>query len=125
MNNAYLIDTHVLLWWLSDDGQLIQKTKNLIEDPDNSIIVSAASIWEIAIKKSLNKLKAPDNLKDVLKANNVTFLPISVDHALYVECLPNIHYDPFDRLLIAQCNLENLTLITTDKTIIKYKIKCK
>ena len=124
MNNAYLIDTHILLWWLANDKQLIQKIKALIEDPDNHILVSAASIWEIAIKKSLNKLKSPDNLKEVLQANNITFLSISVEHALYTQYLPTIHYDPFDRLLVAQCHLENLTLVTADKTIPEYKIKC-
>ena len=124
MSNMYLIDTHILLWWLSDDKKLTKKVRDLIADPENYISVSTVSLWEIVIKKSLGKLKAPKNLKEIIEDSNIEFLTMSEDHALYVEHLPNIHHDPFDRLLIAQCIVEDLVFVTTDKIIPKYKIKC-
>lgn len=124
MNNTYLLDTHILLWWLANDKKLTKKISALIENPDNYILVSAVSIWEIAIKKSLKKLKAPDNLKEALEVNDFHLLSMTADHALQIEHLPNHHNDPFDRLLIAQCQVEGLTFITADKIIPKYKIKC-
>lgn len=122
--NKYLIDTHILLWWLSNDEKLTKKVRSLIADPDHLIMVSAVSAWEIAIKKSLKKLKAPDNLKEILETNDIELLPMTIDHALQVEHLPAIHNDPFDRLLIAQCMVEGLIFITADRIIPKYKIKC-
>lgn len=124
MNNTYLIDTHILLWWLSDDKKLSKKVRELIADSDNRILASSVSVWEIAIKKSLKKLKVPDNLKKIMEASDIEFLPITADHAWYVERLPLIHPDPFDRLLIAQCMVEDLTFITADKIIPTYQIKC-
>ena len=122
--SGYLLDTHILLWWLSDDKKLGKKRRDLIIKPSNHIIVSTASIWEIVIKKSLNKLKAPDNLKEILYENDFEVLSITPDHALYLEQLPAIHNDPFDRLLIAQSICEDLTLVTADEIIPKYKIDC-
>jgi PIN domain nuclease of toxin-antitoxin system len=122
--NMYLLDTHILLWWLSDDKKLTKKLRSLIENPDNHILVSSVSIWEIVIKKSLNKLKAPDNLKEILDTDDFEILPMTSDHALCVEHLPLIHHDPFDRLLIAQCIVDDLVFVTADKIIPKYKINC-
>ncbi|HJM68338.1 MAG TPA: type II toxin-antitoxin system VapC family toxin [Candidatus Babeliales bacterium] len=119
---SYLLDTHILLWWLSSDEKLPAKTKELIEDPSNHIIVSAVSIWEIVIKKSLKKLKAPDNIKDILEENHIETLPITADHALFLQSLPYIHQDPFDRLLISQALVEDLVFVTVDKMILKYSI---
>ncbi len=124
MKNAYLIDTHILLWWLSYDKMLSKKMIELIENPDNAIYISSGSIWEIVIKKTLGKLKAPSNLVETLQMNDLKTLPITVEHALKVEHLPTIHHDPFDRILIAQCMVENLTMITTDPMITRYKVKC-
>lgn len=124
MNNTYLIDTHILLWWLSDDKKLSKKVRDLIADADNRILASAVSVWEIAIKKSLKKLKVPDNLSKIIETSDIEFLPVTVDHAWYVERLPLIHHDPFDRLLIAQCLVEELTFVTVDKIIPTYKIMC-
>jgi PIN domain nuclease of toxin-antitoxin system len=124
MNDAYLIDTHILLWWLSHDKMLSKKMIELIQNPDNTIFVSSGSIWEIVIKKSLGKLKAPSNLMETLRMNDLKALPITLDHVLQVEHLPTIHHDPFDRILIAQCMVENLTMVTTDLVIPQYKIKC-
>ncbi len=122
--SLYLIDTHILLWWLSDDKKLTKKIKAILSNPDNEIIVSAVTLWEIAIKKSLNKLKTPDFLKEVLHENSFKILPMTGDHALYVEHLPHIHSDPFDRLLIAQSIVEKVPLITKDPMIHKYKVSC-
>ena len=122
--NHYLLDTHILLWWLSDDKKLDKKIRDLIAKPTTRIFVSTVSIWEIVIKKSLNKLKAPDNLKEMLYENDFEILPITADHALYLEHLPAIHNDPFDRLLIAQSIVEDLIIITVDEIIPKYMVHC-
>lgn len=122
--NTYLIDTHILLWWLFNDKRLTKNVRELIIDPDNHLFVSSVSIWEIMIKKSLNKLEAPDNLQEVLDENGIECLPMTIDHALLVQHLPTIHNDPFDRLIIAQCIVEDLILVTADKLICKYNIKC-
>ena len=121
---TYLIDTHILLWWLSNDKKLVKKIRDLIANPDNQILVSAVTVWEIVIKKSLNKLKAPDNLKEILLANDFKLLPMNLEHALYIEYLPPIHHDPFDRLLIAQSIVENVVFVTADKIIPQYHLTC-
>ena len=121
---TYLIDTHILLWWLSNDKKLTKKVKDLIANPENDILVSSVSIWEIVIKKSLNKLNVPDNLKEIVDTSDMKFLSMTVYHALYLENLPPIHSDPFDRLLIAQCIVEDLIFVTADKIIPKYKVNC-
>jgi PIN domain nuclease of toxin-antitoxin system len=120
----YLLDTHILLWWLSDDHKLGKARRDLIIKSTNHIIVSTVSIWEIVIKQSLNKLKAPDNLKEVLSENEFEILAIVPDHVLYLKNLPAIHNDPFDRLLISQSIYEDLTFVTADEIIPKYKIDC-
>ncbi len=122
--NSYLIDTHILLWWLSDDKKLTKKIKLLIARPHNQIFVSSVSLWEIVIKKTLGKLEVPDDLKEAVDGSDIKLLSMTADHALYVEHLPLIHNDPFDRLLIAQCIVEDLIFITADKIIPQYKIKC-
>lgn len=122
--NSYLLDTHILLWWLADDEKLTQGVRKLVSDPNNNIIVSAVSIWEVVIKKSLNKLDAPDDLIAILEGNNIEILPMTADHAMLVGCLPLIHSDPFDRLLIAQCMFEDLIFVTHDGIIPKYNIEC-
>jgi PIN domain nuclease of toxin-antitoxin system len=121
---AYLLDTHILLWWLFNDKKLTKDVKELIEDVDNDIVVSAVSIWEIVIKKSANKLEVPDNLQEILHENEIRLLSMKAEHAFYLEQLPKLHSDPFDRLLIAQCVVENLVFVTADKIIPHYKIKC-
>lgn len=122
--NRCLLDTHIILWWLSDDKKLDKKIRDIITDSRNNILVSSVSVWEIVIKKSLNKLTIPDNFIETLQANNFNFLPMLPSHALEVQRLPSIHTDPFDRLLIAQCIVEDLIFVTTDSIICKYKIDC-
>lgn len=122
--SSYLLDTHILLWWLADDKKLGKKRKDLIAKSTNHIAVSTVSIWEIVIKKSLNKLQVPDNLKEIIYENEFEMLAITPDHVLYLEKLPAIHNDPFDRLLIAQSMCEEMTLVTADEIIPKYKVDC-
>ncbi|OGB97759.1 hypothetical protein A3F06_02995 [candidate division TM6 bacterium RIFCSPHIGHO2_12_FULL_36_22] len=119
---SYLLDTHIILWWLSNDKKLSKKAKELIEDPNNHIVVSAVTIWEISIKKSLNKLEAPNNIIEELEKNSIDQLPMTCAHAQFVEQLPNIHQDPFDRLLISQVLVENMVFVTADKVIPKYPV---
>jgi len=117
-----LLDTHVLLWWLDDYKALPPTVLASIEEGENTIYVSAASAWEIAIKKALKKLKAPDNLAEALETSRFSPLPITVSHALHAGKLPRHHDDPFDRMLIAQAQSENLTLISQDQRFKQYKV---
>jgi PIN domain nuclease of toxin-antitoxin system len=117
-----LLDTHVLLWWLENPGQLSRQAKKAIQDGSNRVYISAAVAWEIAIKKSLGKLEAPDDLEEMIDANRFTPLPVTIAHALGVMSLPNHHRDPFDRILIAQALHEGLRLVTRDQEIAKYAV---
>jgi PIN domain nuclease of toxin-antitoxin system len=117
-----LLDTHALLWWLDDSPTLSTEARAAIGDGNNVVYVSAASAWEISIKKALGKLDAPDNLEEALSANAFQALAISVAHALAVGALPSHHGDPFDRMLVAQARLEGLTLVTRDENTIKYGV---
>jgi len=118
-----LLDTHVLLWWLSDDASLGRKARKAIEDVNNLTFVSAASIWEIVIKKALGKLDLPTSFREILAAESFQTLDITTAHAFQVESLPLHHRDPFDRMLIAQCQVEGLILVTNDPEIRKYDVK--
>ena len=118
-----LLDTHALIWWLSNDSTLSSEAKDAIANPDNIVFVSAASAWEIAIKKSLGKLQVPDDLKAQIEAKKFTPLAINIDHALTVEKLPLHHQDPFDRILIAQAISENLIVVTRDNKFEAYEVK--
>ena len=122
-----LLDTHTLIWWLANNPTISNKAKDAIANPDNLVFVSAASAWEIAIKKSLGKLQTPDDLAMQIEAKG--FIPLSIDlhHALTVESLPQHHQDPFDRILIAQAIYERLTIVTRDRKFNVYEvniIKC-
>ena len=117
-----LLDTHVLLWWLEGPKQLSKPARKAIEDGRNSVYVSAAVAWEIAIKKALGKLDAPDDLEDAIAANRFLPLPVTIPHALSVLTLPDHHRDPFDRILIAQALHEGFRLVTRDGEIAKYAV---
>jgi PIN domain nuclease of toxin-antitoxin system len=117
-----LLDTHALLWWLADDARLAEVARKAIADPTNDAFVSAASAWEIAIKVRLGKVTMPDDLAEQLAANSFTALPVQVPHALAVRRLPDHHRDPFDRLLVAQAQIERLTVVTADETIPRYDV---
>lgn len=121
-NNKYLLDTHVLLWWLSADKQLGSAARETIANPDNQIVCSVASYWEMIIKQSLGKLSFPKKAFSTLEENGIFILPIESKHVAQLQLLPTIHKDPFDRMLIAQAMSEKTILITRDKNIQKYQI---
>ncbi|MBE9242212.1 type II toxin-antitoxin system VapC family toxin [Synechocystis salina] len=117
-----LLDTHILLWWLGNDRRLTLDERTVITNPEYFVFVSAASIWEMSIKKSLGKLSTPDNLLAVLKANNFRVLDITAEHSLAIANLPEYHKDPFDRMLIVQAQTEGLTLISQDSKFSQYDV---
>jgi PIN domain nuclease of toxin-antitoxin system len=117
-----LLDTHVLLWWLADDRRLGPRTRELIGDADNNVYVSAASAWEISIKRALGKLKAPAVLNDIVLDAGFELLDISFAHGERAGALPPLHNDPFDRMLVAQALIEELLFITSDKTLAAYEL---
>ena len=117
-----LLDTHVILWWLADDPALKPDARSAISETSNLVHVSAVSLWEIVIKRSLGKLRLPDDWADVLMREPFRQLSINCRHALAVGELPAIHKDPFDRLLVAQCLAEELTLVTHDATLRRYDV---
>lgn len=121
-----LLDTHSLIWFLNGDEKLSADAKLAIEDSTNLKIVSIASIWEIAIKISLDKFRFSEGFKyflDLIEENGFDILPITFDHSIALSTLEFLHRDPFDRLIVAQCLVEKLTLITKDDNIRRYKIK--
>ncbi len=117
----YLLDTHVFIWWMEKNKRLPDKLMNLINDPQNEVYLSVVNVWEIVIKNAKGKLKSPKDIKGGIQKSSFVLLPIDINHVLEVEKLPDIHKDPFDRILIAQAKVENLTLITSDEKIWKYK----
>ena len=119
---GFLLDTHVLLWWLANDPKLSADVRETIRNPVNDSFVSAATIWEIAIKTSLGKLKQPDDLLTVLRDNRFQVLDISAEHCLNVGSLPWHHKDPFDRMLISQALVEGLAIITVDNKFKLYDV---
>lgn len=119
----YLLDTHILIWWLTNPEKLRTEAISAIKSYDHLIYVSSASIWEMAVKESLGKLVVPKNILNLIESQNLKVLPVYPEEALNLPSLPEIHKDPFDRMLISQAKLYDLTLITRDKLIIKYPIK--
>ena len=117
-----LLDTHAFLWWNADDASLGPTARALIADPLNVVSVSAATAWEIATKRALGKLRAPGDVREWIEANAFSPLPIGVDHAVRSAELPLHHRDPFDRVLVAQAQIEALTLVTGDVEIAKYDV---
>jgi len=117
-----LLDTHILLWWLADDQRLPSEAAAIIEDPDTEVVVSAATAWEISIKQAAGRLDAPDDLLDAVAANDFGALAITAAHAVAAGRLPPLHADPFDRMLIAQAQLEGLTLVSVDRRFSDYDV---
>ena len=118
-----LLDTHVLLWALEDNQALSVDARQSIADTRNEVFVSAVSIWEMAIKRSLGKLRAPDNLADTVQEAGFAALPITLAHAEQAGMLPPHHRDPFDRMLVAQALAEGLVVVTDDALISKYGVR--
>jgi PIN domain nuclease of toxin-antitoxin system len=117
-----LIDTNALLWWLTDAPELTPTAREAIADPADEPLVSAASAWEIAIKVSLGRLDAPDDIADVIVAEGFAWLPVEAAHAWGVRELPMHHRDPFDRLLVSQALAEGLPVVTADPRFAHYGV---
>ena len=117
-----LLDTHALLWWLADDARLGAGARETMADPASVVFVSAASVWEIAIKRATGTLTVPDGLTEQVEDAGFEPLPIGFDHAERVATLPMHHRDPFDRLLVAQAQIEGATLVTIDRRIRAYEV---
>jgi len=118
-----LLDTHILLWWLADDRRLSADHRALIADASNLVLVSAMTVAEIAIKASLGKLDAPDDLLPTLEAGGFDELTFEFRHAEVLRTLPWHHRDPFDRMLIAQAIAERLTVLTADPHFSAYGVE--
>jgi PIN domain nuclease of toxin-antitoxin system len=120
--NRLLVDTHALLWWLTDDPGLSATARDALADPANDVRVSTASVWEIAIKRALGKLTAPDDLPAQIEAEGFEWLPVSAEHAWHVRGLAAHHGDPFDRLLVAQSLVERMPIVTSDVRFAAYGV---
>jgi PIN domain nuclease of toxin-antitoxin system len=122
-----LLDTHTFLWWIDNDSRLSERVDAIIRNGANEVLFSAASSWEIAIKAQFGKLALPTKsatleqfIMDQLVKNNFSVLPIQLDHTLYVYRLTLHHRDPFDRILVAQSQVENVPILTDDPLIRQY-----
>lgn len=118
-----LLDTHIVLWALSDDRRLDKSTRDLIVSPANEILVSSASIWEISIKASLGRIAIEiDNLEGAIADARFEPLAINFSHATAAGKLPLVHRDPFDRMLVAQAGVEELRIVTHDRIFARYSL---
>jgi PIN domain nuclease of toxin-antitoxin system len=118
---SLLLDTHVILWWLSGDPALPDDLKDRLGyEPD--VYLSVVSIWEVAIKQALGKLPGPPGLPERVRDSGFPPIRIDGEHAIVAGRLPPIHGDPFDRMLVAQAQCEGLTLVTHDKNCLKYDV---
>ena len=118
---SLLLDTNVVLWWLADDPSLTEEIKERLDrEPD--VYVSAATIWEVAIKQALGKISAPADVAERARDSGFRELPIGFAHAAAAGRLPMIHRDPFDRMLVAQARGEGLTLVTRDPFCQQYDV---
>jgi PIN domain nuclease of toxin-antitoxin system len=121
-----LLDTHTFLWWNTDDPQLSPATRDFIADGRNELYFSAISAWEIAIKAGRGRLLLPESPEKYVAArlalHRIQPLPIQLSHALRVYELPELHRDPFDRLLVVQSQMEGLPILTADENIRRYDV---
>ncbi|SCL37989.1 PIN domain nuclease, a component of toxin-antitoxin system (PIN domain) [Micromonospora pallida] len=116
-----LLDTHIVIWWLADDPALPDDLKDQLDhEPD--VYVSSATIWEVAIKQAMGKIKEPNDLPERIRNSGFRELPITAEHAIVAGRLPLIHRDPFDRMLIAQALCADLTLVSRDVEVRKYDV---
>jgi PIN domain nuclease of toxin-antitoxin system len=124
-----LLDTHVFLWWVADDERLPASTRRLIGTGSNEAFVSSVSAWEIVLNASRGRIELPDPperfVPRQLRENAFEPLPLTMSHALATSRLPEIHGDPFDRLLVAQAVVEDFALVTADEQIAKYPVKIR
>ena len=115
-----LLDTNLILWWLANHPSLSDQARELIGDPDNTLFVSAVSLWEIWLKASLGKLHVPADFDVRLAADAFENLPLTARQARQVTVLPWHHRDPFDRMLVAQAQIEKLLFLTADEIMTRY-----
>ena len=122
-----LLDTHTFLWWITGDQKLSGRAREIISDGSNELFLSAATGWEMAIKAQIGRLKLPGEpihfILEQMRINAIQSLPIQMNHALHVSTLPQHHRDPFDRLLIAQAQLEGLPVLSSDHQLANYQVE--
>jgi len=122
----YLLDTHTFIWWVEDSDRLSKSVRTIIEE-NEQVYISAASTWEIIIKSQIGKIQLSEDLPTFLlnqiEINNFQILSVRVKHTLMINNLPMFHKDPFDRMLISQAIVEDLTLLTCDGLISKYDVQ--
>ncbi|MGV3763588.1 type II toxin-antitoxin system VapC family toxin [Parapedobacter sp.] len=120
-----LLDTHALIWYITDNHRLPAKTRSLIEFPENNCFVSLATYWEMAIKNSLGRLdfkKPIVTIFEIVEQSGFEILPINVNHILRATSLPFHHYDPFDRMIIGQAIADDLSIVTKDEKFPQYEV---
>lgn len=122
-----IVDTQVFLWWLVDDPALSGRARGIMRDAGNTLYLSAVSAWEIAIKTALGRLELSGEptlvIPEQMAANSIEPLPVQISHALHVYSLPAHHRDPFDRMLVAQSQIEGLPILTSDVRIGQYEVE--
>ncbi len=122
-----LLDTHTFLWWTSGGSRISDRARGLIEDPEVEVLLSVASAWEISIKSARGRLELPVPAErfvpDRLRRHRMSVLDVALSHALRAGALPEIHADPFDRLLVAQAQIEGLPILTADPAIARYEVE--
>lgn len=121
MSDQLLIDTHVVIWWRTNDPKLSLHAREAIATA-SLVFVSAASAWEVAIKSTLGRIRLPRPFADGVEDSGFVQLPIGFDHAAAVELLPAYHNDPFDRMIVAQAKVERLVLVTHDRAFEPYGV---
>jgi PIN domain nuclease of toxin-antitoxin system len=124
-----LLDTHAFLWWVTDDRRLTAAARGLIGDGANEVFFSVASAWEIVVKSSLGRISLEGNwdavIAEQVEANAFQVLPIHLRHALTVSGLPDLHRDPFDRMLVAQAVSEELIMLSSDRQLAEYPVQIR
>jgi PIN domain nuclease of toxin-antitoxin system len=122
-----ILDTHVILWWVTNNPQLSQAVRDIIADSENTLYLSVASSWEIIIKFKTGKLPLPELptqfIQSCLRVNRFENMAIDLPHVLQINTLPDHHKDPFDRILIAQAQVENIPILTVDRLIVQYPVQ--
>ncbi len=119
----YLLDTHILIWWLENNKKLSPQFRSIIANPNNTIFVSIATYWEIAIKLSLGKIRLKVSLDKFIEKSDTQTLGIETKHLFSLLKLPPLHHDPFERILVSQAQCQKLTLLSADPKITAYFAK--
>jgi PIN domain nuclease of toxin-antitoxin system len=122
-----LLDAHAFIWWVLDTPNLSDSAREILGDGENDVILSTASCYEIAYKADMGRLELPEPpepyIRSRLVANNFRSLPVDLSHALRAATLPGVHRDPFDRILVAQAQIEDLPILTADLAISRYDVE--